>query len=143
MLTDKRRLFLENFENNHKIGITNYLLGKIRKGEKRPDRILQFDKSYQPDWYEPFIRALQEQYNQAIGYVMYLLDWEQKTPEEKQRIKHARGSDYAKEYMKKQAPTEKQILYLKGLGYTGAAPESKFQAGELIDKLLKNRGLKV
>lgn len=139
MLSDKRRLFLDNFQHNHKIGITNYLLGKIRKGEKRPDRILQFDKSYQPDWYEPFIRALQEQYNKAVGYAMYLIDWERLTPEEKKRIKQARGTEYAKEYMRTQEPTEKQLSYLKALGYTGAAPENKAQAGDLIDKILKNR----
>jgi len=142
MINDKRRLFLDNFEHNHRIAITNYLLSKIRKGEKQPARILQFDKNYEPDWYKPFIRALQEQYSKALDYVRYLLDWESLPPEQKQKIKQTRGREYAKDYMRTQPATEKQLAYLKGLGYTGAAPETKAHACELIDKILKNRGKK-
>ena len=42
---------------------------------------------------------------------------------------------YGKAYMAKEKPTDKQLSYLKALGYTGPTPESKADASELISTI--------
>jgi len=65
------------------------------------------------------------------------------TMRDKFRIKRFFAKSFYPEKQKKKPVTERQLRALVNLAYSGPVPVTKFQAGELIDKLLKNRGLKV
>jgi hypothetical protein len=62
----------------------------------------------------------------------------QRTPEECAR-KAAQAATYREQYMREQAPTERQIKYLRRLGFSGPPPFNKYQASQAIDRLLKER----
>lgn len=68
----------------------------------------------------------------AKAYIEYLQDWEKLDPSEKTYYKNIQAKKAVKAYMAKEKPTNKQLSYLKFLGYTGPAPESKADASELI-----------
>jgi len=65
------------------------------------------------------------------------------TMRERCQIKRFFAKSYYPERQRAKRPTEKQLRFLKDLSYSGPLPVTRYQAGDLIDKLLKNRGLKV
>lgn len=62
------------------------------------------------------------------------LAWESLPGHERTAIKDARADHYRREWMEAQPPSEKQLAFLKVLGYLGPV-QSKQHAGELIDQL--------
>jgi len=137
MLNDSRRKFLGYFEPAKRSTVANIFLEPIRRGINDPEAVMttvyeqtkrKEDKRYITETIYNFI-------NEAKAYIEYLQDWEKLPDSEKQYYKNIQAKKAVKAYMAKEAPTEKQLSYLKALGYIGPAPESKADASELISTI--------
>ncbi len=137
MLNDSRRKFLGYFEPAKRATVANIFLEPIRRGIKDPEAVMttvyeqtkrKEDKRYITETIYNFI-------NEAKAYIEYLQDWEKLPDSEKQYYKNIQAKKAVKAYMAKEKPTEKQLSYLKVLGYTGPAPDSKADASELISTI--------
>lgn len=137
MLNDSRRKFLGYFEPAKRSTVVNIFLSQIRKGMTNPDIIItevyekarkDRDKHYISDTIFKYL-------SDAFKYVSYLFDWEHLPDSEKQYYKNIQAKKAVKAYMAKEKPTDKQLSYLKALGYTGPAPDSKAEACELISTI--------
>lgn len=87
----------------------------------------------------PIAEALARDTAGALAYCAWVLRLEGLPPAERERLTAERGRPYREAAMTAQAPTERQISYLHGLGYRGPAPESKAAASALIDLLRAER----
>lgn len=70
---------------------------------------------------------------EALLLAKYCLWWESLSVGERDRIKRQRGSEYAKDWMATQSPTEKQLKYLDSLGCS-EKPTTRLRASELIEQ---------
>ncbi len=86
------------------------------------------------------IRILNAHQEAAIAFGQWAIEWEALPREERERRKRAQGDQYRTNYMDRQAPTEKQVEYLRRMGYDGPI-DSKAFASSLID--CYTRGYKV
>jgi len=66
-------------------------------------------------------------------FAEFILRREGLPDEEKRRLKEAAGDRYRRDYMEKQPPTEKQLGYLRSLGYLHT-PTNRLEASDLIEK---------
>jgi len=73
---------------------------------------------------------------EAFEYAHYVLGYEYKPYEQKQAIKSERAEQIKQKTFGQQPATDKQVRYLRFLGYTGKV-ETKEQASGLIEQLLK------
>lgn len=73
---------------------------------------------------------------EAFEYAHYVLGYEYKPYEQKQAIKIERAEQVKQKTFGQQPATDKQIRYLRVLGYQGKV-ETKQQASDLIGELLK------
>ena len=137
MLQDSRRKFLEYFAPEKRSTVANTFLTLIRKGMTDPDLIItEIYEKVRKDEDKKYISDTIFKYlSDAFRYVSYLFDWEKLDPSEKTYYKNIQAKTAIKEYMSRDKPTEKQLQYLKALGYTGPAPESKADASELISTI--------
>ncbi len=78
--------------------------------------------------------------DEALAYAQWCLDYEALPREERERRKRDRGEQYRTAHMDRQAPTDKQVEYLRRMGYDGPI-DSKAFASSLID--CYTRGYKV
>ncbi len=150
--TNQRDIFLAYFDNPRRSFVTNLFLHAVRRGERTPRRVLAAVNAE--------IRACQEraQYwgredsstrydeaqevillhpDEALAFCSWALDWERLTPAEKRHYRGAQGEQFRRDWMKQQPATDRQIAYVRALGYTGEVT-SKAHASELIDQL-RNR----
>ena len=75
---------------------------------------------------------------EAIQFAEYVLEKEQLPQDIRLAIKHYISDKYRKEYMEKDPPTEKQIHFIRELGYTGLV-QNKLDASKIISKLMGER----
>ena len=88
-------------------------------------------------WEEYFRDVPQEQQNEEfLEAIEYAIDWEKKSPTEKQKIKNEQAAYFIKQSMRGKPPTEGQIKLLKSKGLK-EIPNDRFECSEIIDKLLK------
>jgi nitroreductase len=137
MLNDLRRKFLEYFEPAKRSTVANTFLTPIRKGMTDPDLIITevYEKARRDKEKHYISDTIFSYLSEAFKYVSYLQDWEHLPDSEKQYYKNIQAKKAVKAYMAKEKPTDKQLSYLKALGYTGPAPESKADASELISTI--------
>jgi hypothetical protein len=136
--------FLAQWPQNKRATIMNQILASIRDGHAstptqmiewlRSDIIRRVSKPYADSDAKnaqfTLMRVIAEP--SMTPMCEYCLWWESLPYDEKQQIKRTRGTDYAKQAMAGQPPTEKQLKYLKALGCDDI-PASKAQASEWID----------
>ena len=138
MLQDERKRFLTYFEPAKRSTIANTFLDpirdQIRKGITDPDLVItevyekarrNSDKKYISDIIFKYL-------HDAFEYVSFLFDWEKLPSHEKTYYKSQQARKAIHFHMAQEAPTEKQINYLKVLGYKGKPPVSKAEASDLI-----------
>ncbi len=138
MLRDERKRFLIYFEPAKRSTIANTFLDpirdQIRKGITDPDLVIteiyekarrNSDKKYISDTIFNYL-------HDAFRYVDFLFEWEKLSEHEKAYYKSQQARKAIKLHMAQEAPTEKQINYLKFLGYKGKPPASKAEASDLI-----------
>jgi len=140
------RDFLNHFDPRQRATVANLFLPPVRQGVIEPHRIVsavRHDLLMQAvRWKrwgnlkgkkhnEQIVSMIDLHFDEALDLARYYLWWESLSAEEQRRIK-------AEKWMAQQQATDKQINYLRALGYAGEI-ESKLHASELIDKLLKER----
>ena len=145
------RRFLERFEPRQRSYIANLFLHQVRRGVTDPQRVysgVRFDVSRQAnrarlygriltvDRNGAILNALDEYRDEAIDYAKWAIEWDNLPDDEKQSIKRERSEVFIRERMAEQPPTDKQIKYLRSLGWQGEI-ESKLFASQKIDELLK------
>ena len=77
---------------------------------------------------------LREARDEAVKFARYVIWRENLSPEEHARLKAIQAEEGRRAWMETQPPTEKQINYLRLLGYEGEV-ESRGHASQLIDEL--------
>src|SRR5205823_634194 len=108
------------------------LLGMaLRVGERRGDG---WANPPEHERLAPVASALTTDGAGALAYAAWVLWWEAMPDVERERLKAERARVYQLQAMGTQAPTERQIGYLRSLGYRGPAPASKAEASALIDR---------
>ena len=85
---------------------------------------------------DPVAQALIAESKLALSYAEYVLWWEALPESDRRRLKSERSHVYQQQVMANQSPTDKQISFLRSLGYSGAPPSSKATASQLIDELM-------
>jgi len=138
------RDFLNHFEVRQRGHIANLFLDPVRRGQDEPHRIVSavrhealLKKLKYQRWgnvagvqrMEHIVLMIDFHFSEALDYASWAVWWESLSAEERRRLK-------AERWMAEQPATEKQTNYLRSLGYAGEI-ESKLQASELIDRLLK------
>ena len=150
-LNDDRKRFLEYFELRERSLVSNLILYQIRDGVSDATQVLRGVRTglhkqtarYRQYNQQNFVRRNQKILNtlsvhpdDALALVEWAFWWERLSPEEKQAIRQEASETYRRQHMDSQPPTERQIKYLRSLGWPGEI-ESKLDASEKIDKLLK------
>ena len=70
--------------------------------------------------------------DEARRYAQEVLDREALPSDVKQKLKTDRSEQYRREYLKAQRPTQRQLLFLKSLGYE-VVPANRLEASDLIE----------
>ncbi len=76
--------------------------------------------------------------SEALEFAAFILERENLPHTERARLKAEFNAARAKNVMSAQSPSEKQLAYLKSLGCS-VVPQTKLEASELIDSILKKR----
>lgn len=138
-----KRDFLNHFEPRKRATVANLFLYAVRRGITFPHRIvsavrhdllvgaIRWGNHDGKERNEHIVTVIDAYPDEAFDYAKWAVWWESLSYAEKQRIK-------AEKWMAQQPATDKQTKYLRALGYHGDI-ESKLQASEMIDKLLKER----
>jgi len=161
------RKLLDFFEQHYKSTLTNRFLSQVRNGKAatadavyalvledlRERWAWTIEHSRQP-WAEQahwmaeaaalaeHLGTLTRQREAGIAFGQWALDWDALPPEERERQKRSRSAEHIRHHMDREAPTEKQVAYLRGRGYTGPI-ESKGHASSLIDVLMRGGRVEV
>jgi len=146
-----RTSFLSRFPEDMRSAVVVFFAMRVRKGHRTPEGLylvalqeasrrarlstLERDRIK----YGLLSSVMLEHPELALGFCRWVLEWEALPWQEKERIKEARAERYRREWMRQQPPTEKQLAYLRKLGWTGAVL-SRQHASELIEKLARRRG---
>ena len=137
----RREHFLELFPPKDRSLVANRFLQIIRSGESDPIAVVwgvhnRITKS-------PYIikrnekilvKEILNNFNLATEYAEHLIEWENLPYEKREAIKNERSKKYKLLHMTKLPPTEKQIRYLRSMGFTGPVFD-RAEASEKIDKL--------
>lgn len=147
--TTDRRAFLAFFPDHEKSHLTNIFLQAVRAGAADVDAVyvavevdlrerlraaaLHRDKDSHEkiDTYLYYFEHFPES---ACDFADWALAWERLTPAEKARERAAKAAPHVREHMAGQPPTERQLAYLRSLGWRGEVA-SKAHASELITAL--------
>lgn len=142
------KAFLDHFEDLKRSGVTNLFLSAVRSGAQTVpgvliavdadlDRVLAIARQNR-DARRLLIAAeiaaaLIDHVEDARAFAQHCLDWEALPPAERAALKDQRAAEGRRQWMATQPATEKQIAYLRSLGYAGAV-ESKAHASDLIER---------
>ncbi len=154
--TPASKAFLERFEQPVKSTIANLFLRPVRAGTAHYPRAVLAEvlrelqarraRAAAGGWRETLeltemiYATIAAHEKEAIAFGAWALEWEALPPEERERRKRDRGEQYRTAHMDRQAPTDKQVEYLRRMGYDGPI-DSKAFASSLID--CYTRGYKV
>lgn len=142
------RAWLERFPAARRSGVANMFHFGVRQGHSTPAAVVQqvtHDVKRQlqgatdharETHLHAILEALQADRQGALAYAETVIAWEHLPHAERQRQKQERARHYEQAYMTTVAPTEKQIVALRFLGYTGDRPANRAEASVLIDELL-------
>jgi hypothetical protein len=145
---DERRRFLTLVPDDLGGWLTNIVLGEVRQGAHLPSDVregaIRTLRARLGAWgkederVRTMLGLLLRHRHAAERFAAWCIDYEELPPEEKQREKAARGEEHRRAWLDGQPPTEKQLRFLRSLGYRGPVT-SKAHASSLIDGLLKTR----
>lgn len=151
---DDGRELLQHFPNNRRAYVANAFLYAVRAGARTPLQVLiavnhtlEETRARALRWSQTSDTAarsddlygvLHEHHDEAMAFARWALAWEALPQAERDRIKAEKGAVYRQAYMEQQPATDKQVAYLRALGYQGEVT-SKAHASELIDQLQRDR----
>jgi hypothetical protein len=142
------RAWLEHFPVPRRSTIANWFHFAVRDGAHQPAVVLQAVRQVcarrlgggdETDA-AVVLQALDSDPEGAIAYAAAVIAYEQLPYEARQRVKAERAIHFIKETMRGKTVTPAQTAYLQLLGYAGAPPTDRAQAGALIDDLRQKRG---
>ncbi len=150
---DQRRRLLGLFPTSARSLVANIFLDKVRGGITEPCAIVdavQRDATRRLAWavsddrYNPtaalLCSAIDNDPDEAIDFARWCIEWERLPNDQRQQLKEERGADHRRRWMEQQPATERQVAYVRALGWTGTEPASKAEASRLIDEL-RTRGV--
>lgn len=147
--TEDGKEFLQHFPNARRSYVSNTVLYAVRAGARTPKAVLA---AVEHELSETAIRSrrwgftdtmertesiyatLNEFHDEALAFCAWALAWEALPAAERERQKKAKGAPHRQAYLDTQPATDKQVSYIRALGYHGPVT-SKASASELIDKL--------
>lgn len=141
--------FLQLFPDNMKSHITNTFLQVIRAGAKSLDVVKsdvitkaldrcetaqQYNDEKNIEKFRLLLQVLEKYPEETEGFILHCLAWESLPHEVKEVNKKQKADSYRQRWLSTQPATEKQIAYLRKLGWAGGI-NSKQHASELISRL--------
>ena len=148
-VSEPSRTFLEHFPQRQRSLTANVFCYAVRRGARTVDAVLAAVRADVEDrlrtarrYREPeriaqfsdFLAALTTHRADARAYAQHTLEWEALGLHGKEQVKQARGAEHQRRWMETQPPTDRQIEYLRALGWF-AEVRSKAEASDLIDRL--------
>ena len=147
--TTDQRIFLDSFPPARRSYVANTFLHAVRAGARTPEQVLAAVEAELRavhiraqrwggvdtiDRTKDIYAALNEHHDDALAFAAWAISWEALPPAERERQKQAKGEAHRRAWMEQQPATEKQVAYVRALGFTGEVT-SKAHASQLIDQL--------
>jgi hypothetical protein len=147
--TEDGKEFLRHFPNARRSYVSNTVLYAVRAGARTPAEVLAAVEHELSEtakrsrrWgftdtierTESIYATLNEFHDEALAFCAWAIRWEALPPAERERQKAAKGAPHRQAYMEQQPATDKQIAYIRSLGYQGVVT-SKAHASTLIEQL--------
>jgi hypothetical protein len=147
--TEDGRALLDRFPNARRSYIANTFLYAVRAGARTPGKVLadvehalsetairsrRWGFTETVERTEAVYSILNEWHDEALAFAQWAIDWEALPPSERERQKRAKGEVHRQAYMEQQSATDKQVSYIRSLGYHGPVT-SKAHASTLIEQL--------
>ena len=143
------RALLERFPGTRRSYVANTFLYAVRAGAQTPAKVLadvehelsetakrsrRWGFSETVERTETMYSILNEYHDEALAFAAWAIAWEALPPAERERQKKAKGAPHRLAWMEQQTATEKQVAYIRALGYQGVVT-SKGHASSLIELL--------
>jgi hypothetical protein len=148
--------FLDYWEPRRRSGVANWFHESVRAGASTAEEVLRrVDETARQRMISAVVwgsqspeakaaaalrdevrRLFREHRPEAMAYAESVIEWERLPQDERDRRKDERGAYYRIEWMRSKPPSEKQISYLRFLGYSGPTPQDCAEASELIEQAL-------
>ncbi len=147
--TEDGRALLERFIPTRRSYVANTFLYSVRSGARTPAKVLadvehelsetakrsrRWGFSETVERTEAVYSVLNEFHDEALAFAAWAIRWEALPPAERERQKAAKGAIHKQAYMEQQPATDKQVAYIRSLGYQGVVT-SKAHASSLIEQL--------
>jgi hypothetical protein len=147
--SDDGRALLERFPNARRSYVANTFLYAVRAGARTPGKVLadvehalsetairsrRWGFTETVERTEEVYSVLNEYHDEALAFAAWAIAWEALPPGEKARQKAAKGAPHRQAYLDQQLATNKQVAYIRSLGYHGPVT-SKAHASTLIEQL--------
>ncbi len=147
MPTPESPSFLDHFPRHYRGRNGHLFYEAIRSGAETDSKVCSLvyravwdwltrtegDPDSQQSWRE-FKRMLDEDSAGALAFARWCREQENADPAEREAAREKAAADGKREWMREQAPTDKQVALLKKLGHTGPISD-RLEASELIEKL--------
>ncbi len=145
--SDDGRALLERFPNARRSYVANTLLYAVRAGARTPAEVLaavehelretakrsrRWGFTDTVERTEAVYSILNEYHDEALAFAAWAIAWEALPPAERERQKKAKGAPHRQAYLDTQPATDKQVAYIRSLGYQGVVT-SKGHASRLIE----------
>jgi hypothetical protein len=143
------RALLERFPGTRRSYVANTFLYAVRSGARTPGKVLadvehelsetakrsrRWGFTETVERTESIYSILNEYHDEALAFAAWAIRWEALPPAERERQKRAKGEVHRQAYLDTQPATDKQIAYIRALGYHGPVT-SKAHASSLIEQL--------
>lgn len=127
--------FLDEFPREKKSTVANKFLFTVRSGIKDPRIVVDATRRrLSPQFDGWLIDKMDFNPSGALSFAAWAVAYEAQPYEERQVQKETKAEQYREEFMKTKPPSERQLAYLKALGYTGSPPETMEDASLFIEK---------
>lgn len=150
--TAARDTFLAHFPQNKRGTIANWFLRPIREHADDPQIVVScvladLYRRLENAWASEkaladasaAIEIIQEHRAEALAFAAYYVAYERLPDAERAASKEHERQGHKDAWMTGQPPSDRQLTYLRSLGYAGT-PASMREASEAIDRLLATRG---
>lgn len=136
------KAFLDRFPAARRSWANGLFLRMVRGGATTPTAVLAgvwaAVEDYEPERADLLAGALTAHAGEALALAEHALGWEALPPEQRAAVKAASAEGARRAYLDAQAPTLRQLDYIRRLG-SAAKPATRLEASRLIDALQRER----
>jgi hypothetical protein len=159
--SEVNRAFLDHFDPTQRGVVNNHFLAAVRAGAQTPEQVVRMvihqlefairrDTLYRQQYgratedqnttrKREVLNAIAEYTEEALDEARWAIAWEKLTPAQKEQARRERAQPHIQTWMQGQPPSQRQLGYLAGLGYSGTQPATMADASALIDRLKRAR----